>query len=103
MNFAKVIQIEGKPTLVIYAHAGGHQHTDTIDGVTLDGECISRRYPTEEMPKGDEIQPWLVNRTQDVLGAAERENRESIKRLRDCMANDRWPTGYESLRTFDWM
>jgi len=70
MNFAKVIQIEGKPTLVIYAHAGGHQHTDTIDGVTLDGECISRRYPTEEMPKGDEIQPWLVNRTQDVLGAA---------------------------------
>ena len=44
---------------------------------------------------------WLIG--QDVLGAAERENRESIKRLRDCMANDRWPTGYESLRTFDWM
>ena len=44
---------------------------------------------------------WLAG--QDVLGAAQRENDLAIKRLRDCMATDNWPTGYESLRTFDWM
>lgn len=71
MNIAKLLEIEGKPSLIIFAHStGGHTHRDTIDGVTLDGQCISRRYPTEEMPKDDEIQPWLVNHTQDVLGAA---------------------------------
>lgn len=70
MNIAKVVEIDGKPTLIIFANAGGHQHRDTIDGVTLDGKCISRRYPEQEMPKDDQIQSWLVNHTQDVLGAA---------------------------------
>jgi hypothetical protein len=44
---------------------------------------------------------WLVG--QDVLNTAQRENDEAIKRLRDCMANDSWPTGYETLRIFDWL
>lgn len=71
MNIAKVVEIDGKPTLVIYAHTtGSHQHRDTIDGVTLDGECISRRFPNEEMPTHGDIQPWLINKTQDTLGAA---------------------------------
>ncbi|MFO0911488.1 MAG: PD-(D/E)XK nuclease-like domain-containing protein [Pirellulales bacterium] len=44
---------------------------------------------------------WLVG--QDALGFAERENTEAMVRLRSCMATDSWPTGYESLRTFDWL
>ncbi|MFN9975697.1 MAG: PD-(D/E)XK nuclease-like domain-containing protein, partial [Phycisphaerae bacterium] len=44
---------------------------------------------------------WLIG--QDVLGAAQRENEEAMTRLRQCMATDEWPTGYETLRTFDWM
>jgi hypothetical protein len=44
---------------------------------------------------------WLIG--QDVLGAAQRENEEAMTRLRQCMATGEWPTGYETLRTFDWM
>ena len=44
---------------------------------------------------------WLVG--QDVLGAAQRENEEAMRRLRHCIATGEWPTGYEALRTFDWM
>ncbi len=44
---------------------------------------------------------WLIG--QDVLGAAQRENEEAMTRLRHCLTSGSWPTGYESLRTFDWM
>jgi hypothetical protein len=44
---------------------------------------------------------WLVG--QDVLGAAQHENEEAMVRLRHCLTTNDWPTGYESLRTFDWM
>lgn len=44
---------------------------------------------------------WLVG--QDVLGQAQRENEEAMARLLHCLTTNEWPTGYESLRTFDWM
>ncbi|MFO0915326.1 MAG: PD-(D/E)XK nuclease-like domain-containing protein [Pirellulales bacterium] len=44
---------------------------------------------------------WRIG--QDALGYAERENTEAMVRLRNCIATDSWPTGYESLRTFDWL
>lgn len=44
---------------------------------------------------------WLMGH--DVLAAAERQNEEAIERLRECIDTNTWPTGYESLRTFDWL
>ena len=42
---------------------------------------------------------WKV--TSDVLAAARRENEAAIRRLRDCLARNDWPTGYEDQRFFD--
>lgn len=36
-----------------------------------------------------------------VLAIAARENLAAIERLAICRAQDRWPTGYETIRTFD--
>jgi len=44
---------------------------------------------------------WEVGR--DVLGIAQRENEGAIARLKDCRKRDVWPTGYEGLRTLDWI
>lgn len=44
---------------------------------------------------------WLVG--QDVPGTAQRENEEAIDRLKRCRQLDQWPTGYESLRQFDYL
>ncbi len=38
-----------------------------------------------------------------VLGAAQRENEEAMGLLRKCMETDTWPSGYEDLRTFDYI
>lgn len=40
---------------------------------------------------------------EDVLAIAQKDNEEAVKRLRYCRATDTWPTGYEELRTFDWL
>lgn len=39
----------------------------------------------------------------DVLGMAQKENEAAIQRLQRCREQDRWPTGYEDIRIFDWM
>lgn len=38
-----------------------------------------------------------------VLDTAARENLAAIERLTICRAQDRWPTGYEQVRTFDYL
>lgn len=38
-----------------------------------------------------------------VLDQASRENRAAIGRLKICRQQDRWPTGYEQTRTFDYL
>ncbi len=38
-----------------------------------------------------------------VLDAAARENLAAIDRLKICRAQDRWPTGYEAIRGFDYL
>ena len=40
---------------------------------------------------------------EDVLGIAQKDNEEAIKRLKTCRERDLWPTGYEEVRTFDWI
>ncbi len=42
---------------------------------------------------------WKVH--EDVLAQARRENETAIERLRECMAADTWPSGYEESRVFD--
>ena len=44
---------------------------------------------------------WRVG--DDVLSIAQRENEDAILRLKRCIAKDHWPTGYESIRTFDYL
>ncbi|HOI53989.1 MAG TPA: PD-(D/E)XK nuclease-like domain-containing protein [Phycisphaerae bacterium] len=44
---------------------------------------------------------WRVG--EDVLAIAQKENEEAVKRLRHCRKTNVWPTGYEELRTFDWL
>jgi len=38
-----------------------------------------------------------------LLGAAKTENERAIERLKVCRDKDTWPSGYESIRKFDWM
>jgi hypothetical protein len=40
---------------------------------------------------------------EDVLGIAQKDNEEAIRRLKTCRDRDHWPTGYEEMRTFDWV
>jgi hypothetical protein len=37
----------------------------------------------------------------DMLAIARQDNEAAIDRLRQCLAEDKWPTGYEELRVFD--
>ena len=41
--------------------------------------------------------------TDQVLDAAARENLAAVERLKICRAQDRWPTGYEAIRGFDYL
>jgi hypothetical protein len=38
-----------------------------------------------------------------VLDQAERENLAAMRRLQVCRTSDHWPTGYEDVRTFDYL
>jgi len=44
---------------------------------------------------------WKVG--EDVLASAQKDNEEAIKRLRQCRISGTWPTGYESVRSLDWI
>ena len=44
---------------------------------------------------------WRIG--DDVLDIAQRENEDAIERLNRCVEKDQWPTGYESIRTFDYL
>jgi len=42
---------------------------------------------------------WKVH--EEVLAQARQENQSAMQRLRECMAADSWPSGYEQCRVFD--
>jgi hypothetical protein len=42
---------------------------------------------------------WKVSN--ESLGLAQTSNETAIAQLRDCLATNQWPTGYEQPRTFD--
>jgi len=39
----------------------------------------------------------------DVLGVAQKENEQAIKRLKKCRETDTWLSGYEEVRVFDYL
>jgi len=40
---------------------------------------------------------------EEVLGIAQKDNENSIERLKGCRERDHYPTGYEEIRVFDWI
>jgi len=44
---------------------------------------------------------WIMG--QNVLAVAQRENEQAMSRLAKCRETDSWPTGYENIRTFDYL
>jgi len=44
---------------------------------------------------------WAVS--DQTLAVAQRENEAAIERLKACETSDSWPTGYEEVRTFDYV
>jgi len=44
---------------------------------------------------------WILG--QNVLAIAQKENEEALARLAKCRRADSWPTGYEDIRTFDYL
>jgi hypothetical protein len=59
MNIARVIKVEGVPTMIIYPKTHGtHTHAD----IPITGTCF--RYEGEPMPAPEEITHWLTTRIQ---------------------------------------
>ncbi len=44
---------------------------------------------------------WILG--QNVLAIAQKDNEEALERLAKCRKADSWPTGYEDIRTFDYL
>jgi hypothetical protein len=44
---------------------------------------------------------WVMG--QNVLALAQKENETAMSRLAKCRETDSWPTGYENIRTFDYL
>jgi hypothetical protein len=68
--------------------------------------AVAGRKPDVHIIAVEKKEPYRVGvwRFADqVLDAAARENLAAIERLQICRAQDRWPTGYEQIRTFDYL
>ncbi|GDY15041.1 hypothetical protein LBMAG53_39190 [Planctomycetota bacterium] len=64
------------------------------------------RIPDVHLIAVEKIEPFRVGVwriAEQVLDAANRENLAAIQRLKICREQDRWPTGYEDVRVFDYL
>lgn len=68
-------------------------------------EVAGERYPVHiiavEKREPFRCGVWRVG--EDVLGIAEKENEEAMRRLQRCRERGEWPTGYEDVRVFDYL
>ena len=53
--------------------------------------------------KREPLRTGVWRLSEEVLGLAQKENEEGIARLIACREKDEWLTGYEDIRTLDWM
>jgi hypothetical protein len=68
--------------------------------------AVAGRKPDVHIIAVEKKEPFRVGvwRFSDpVLDSAARENLAAIERMQICRAQDRWPTGYEQIRTFDYL
>ncbi len=66
--------------------------------------AVAGRMPDVHIIAVEKKEPFRVGVwrfSEQVLDAAARENLTAIERLAICRDQDRWPTGYESIRSFD--
>jgi len=65
------------------------------------GQCIPVHLIAVEKKEPFRCGVWVIG--QDVLGLTQKENEEAIARLKECRNSDQWPTGYEAVRTLDYL
>lgn len=53
--------------------------------------------------KREPLRTGVWRLSEEVLGLAQKENEEAIARLIACREKDEWLTGYEDIRTLDWI
>jgi len=70
MNFARVIEVDNHPMLIVYSRRhGGHQHTE----IPIAGQCVW--FENEEMPKEADVEHWLMSRLQESFNCQVRVSR----------------------------
>jgi hypothetical protein len=80
----------------------GHQlafYRDLLAAVS--GCTVQVHVIAVEKKAGHRVGVWRFS--EQLLDAAGRENRAAIERLKVCRQQDRWPTGYEATRSFDYL
>jgi hypothetical protein len=96
--------IDNLDYLELQARSFGYAHQLAFYRALL-GQAAGRM-PEVHIIAVEKVEPFRVGvwRFSDqVLDAAARENLAGIDRLKICRAQDRWPTGYEAVRTFDYL
>lgn len=96
--------IDNLDYLELQARSFGYAHQLAFYRALL-GQAAGR-LPEVHIIAVEKVEPFRVGvwRFSDqVLDAAARENLAGIERLKICRAQDRWPTGYEAVRTFDYL
>jgi hypothetical protein len=68
-------------------------------GEVLAGERVPVHLVAVEKKEPFRCGVWRVG--DDTLDIAQRENESAIRRLRDCWANDHWPTGFKGVRVLE--
>ncbi len=84
-----------------YPHQLAFYRSITAAAASIDPRDIPVHMIAVEKKEPFRCGVWRVG--EDVLGLAQKENEEAIKRLRHCRETNTWPTGYEDVRTFDWI
>jgi hypothetical protein len=80
----------------------GHQlafYRDLLAAVS--GATVQVHVIAAEKKPSHRVGVWRFS--EQVLDQASRDNRAAIDRLKICRQQDRWPTGYEQTRTFDYL
>ena len=96
--------IDNLDYLELQARSFGYAHQLAFYRAIL-GQAAGRM-PEVHIIAVEKAEPFRVGVwrfSEQVLDAAARENLAGIERLKICRAQDRWPTGYESVRTFDYL
>lgn len=84
-----------------YAHQLAFYRSVSAAAAVLDPRDLPVHLVAVEKKEPYRCGVWRMG--EDVLAIAQKDNEEAVKRLRHCRATNTWPTGYEQMRTFDWL